>query len=163
MSLPVFALLAAAIVLSALGVILVRNPVRSALCLVLTLFFLAVLFLFLDAHLVGALQIIVYTGAIMVLFLFVIMLLNLQTDPAESSAVTTLSAAGALCTLFVGILIYMVGSVPSVAGPAAQRFGTIESVAEALFLRLTLPFEITSVLMLVAIVGAVVLAKRSIQ
>lgn len=162
MSLPVFGLLAFAIVLSALGVIGARNPVRSALCLVLTLFFLAVLYLTLDAHLVGALQIIVYTGAIMVLFLFVIMLLNLQEDPEEKGAVTTLAAAAGLSALFVGLLVYMVGSVPNVAGPAQEGFGTIESVAQALFLRLALPFEMTSVLMLVAIVGAVVLAKRKV-
>ena len=164
MSAPIFFVLAALILVSALGVILVRNPVRSALCLVMTLFFLAVLYLFLDAHLVGALQIIVYTGAIMVLFLFVIMLLNLQEDPHESSAVTTASAAFGLSALFVGLLIYLVGANPGqAAGPAQEGFGTIQTVAQALFLRLTLPFEITSVLMLVAIVGAVVLAKRKIQ
>lgn len=162
MSLPVFALLAILILVSALGVILARNPVRSALCLVMTLFFLAVLYLFLDAHLVGALQIIVYTGAIMVLFLFVIMLLNLQEDPEERSAVITLGAAGGLCAVFVGLLIYMVGNNTGIAGPAQAGFGTIQTVAQALFLRLMLPFEITSVLMLVAIVGAVVLAKRKL-
>ena len=163
MNLPSFLVLAALIIVSALGVILARNPVRSALSLVMTLFFLAVLYLFLDAHLVGALQIIVYTGAIMVLFLFVIMLLNLQEDPHESGAVTTLAAAGGLCTLFAGLLIYMVGEYPGAVAPAQASFGTIKSVAEALFLRLALPFEITSVLMLVAIVGAVVLAKRKVQ
>jgi len=164
MILPVFLLLAVIITASALGVILARNPVRSALSLVMTLFFLAVLYLFLDAHLVGALQIIVYTGAIMVLFLFVIMLLNLQEDPEERSAVTTLSAAGGLCVLFVGLLVYLVGSSSSGVAAAVPQpgFGTIQSIAEALFLRLMLPFEITSVLMLVAIVGAVVLAKRKI-
>lgn len=163
MSLGVFAVLAVFILASALGVILAHNPVRSALSLVLTLFFLAVLYLFLDAHMVGTLQVIVYTGAIMVLFLFVIMLLNLQADPEESSAVTTLSAAGGLCALFVGLLIYLVGNVHNVAEPAREGFGSIQSVAEALFLKLMLPFEITSVLMLVAIIGAVVLAKRKIQ
>ena len=163
MTLPLFALVAVLIVVSALGVILARNPVRSALCLVMTLFFLAVLYLFLGAHLVGALQIIVYTGAIMVLFLFVIMLLNLQEDPEERSAVTTLGTAFGLCAVFVGLLIHMVGNNGSTAGPAQEGFGTIQSVAEALFLRLMLPFEMTSLLMLVAIVGAVVLAKRKIQ
>ena len=164
MTLPVFLVLAVLILVSAIGVILARNPVRSALSLVMTLFFLAVLYLFLDAHLVGALQIIVYTGAIMVLFLFVIMLLNLQEDPHESSAVTTLSAAFGLCALFVGVLVYLVGRSPNaVEGPAQEGFGTIQTVAQALFLRLMLPFEITSVLMLVAIVGAVVLAKRKLQ
>ena len=163
MSLPFFAILAILILVSAFGVILARNPVRSALCLVCTLFFLAVLYLFLDAHLVGALQIIVYTGAIMVLFLFVIMLLNLQEDPEERSAVTTLGAAGGLCAAFVGLLVYLVGSASTTAEPAQEGFGTIQTVAQALFLRLMLPFEITSVLMLVAIVGAVVLAKRKIQ
>ena len=163
MTLPAFIAIAILILASALGVVLARNPVRSALSLVMTLFFLAVLYLFLDAHLVGALQIIVYTGAIMVLFLFVIMLLNLQVDPEESGAVITLSAAGGLCAVFVGLLMYMIGNGPGAAGPAQEGFGTIKSVAEALFLRLALPFEMTSVLMLVAIVGAVVLAKRKIQ
>jgi len=163
MTLPIFALLALLIVVFALGVILARNPVRSALSLVMTLFFLALLYLFLDAHLVGALQIIVYTGAIMVLFLFVIMLLNLQADPEERSAVTTLGTAGTLCAAFVALLVYMVGNTGIAAGPASANFGTIQTVAEALFIRLMLPFEITSVLMLVAIIGAVVLAKRTIQ
>jgi NADH-quinone oxidoreductase subunit J len=130
---------------------------------VLTLFFLAVLYLFLDAHMVGALQVIVYTGAIMVLFLFVIMLLNLQEDPEESSAVTTLGAAGGLSALFVGLIIFMVGHIPAPSVPLRAGFGTIQSIAETLFIKLLLPFEITSVLMLVAIVGAVVLAKRKVQ
>ncbi len=163
MSLGAFLVLSVLTVVSALGVILARNPVRSALCLVATLFFLAVVYLCLDAHMVGVLQIIVYTGAIMVLFLFVIMLLNLQADPEEKSRVITFSAAGGLCALFTGLLAYLVGGDLGTAEPVREGFGSIEHVAEALFLRHTLSFEITSLLMLVAIIGAVVLAKRKIE
>ena len=80
MGFVLFFLLGGLMVLSAIGVVVVRHPVRSAMCLVVTLFLLAVFFIFLDADFVAALQVVVYAGAIMVVFLFVIMLLNLQED-----------------------------------------------------------------------------------
>ncbi|MEO8601103.1 MAG: NADH-quinone oxidoreductase subunit J [bacterium] len=168
MSLPLFLPLAALLLLSALGVVLNTHPVRSAMCLVATLFLLAVFFIFLDAEFVAALQIIVYAGAIMVVFLFVIMLLNLEKDEVGRTRtgwhMTTMVSAG----LFAIGLLYIVyragtllpGAGMGVAAPAA--FGSLEMVALRLFTVYLLPFEITGLLMLAAVVGAVVLAKKKV-
>jgi NADH-quinone oxidoreductase subunit J len=163
-----FGFLAALLTAAALGVILQRSPVRSALSLVVTLFLLAVVYLFLDAQLVAALQIIVYAGAIMVLFLFVIMLLNLQEDrPAMVRFGLRVGAAFAASLFFLSTLRFFLA--PQQAGPGGgmrgavpAAFGSTEAVAEELFTRFLLAFEVTGVLLLVAIIGAVVLAKRKI-
>jgi len=166
MSYGAFLPLAALLIASALGVVLSRNPIRSALSLVATLFLLAVMFVLLDAHLVAALQIIVYAGAIMVLFLFVIMLLNLQQEPHEEGQagqrIAAWVAAGlVLLTMAVGLWRVLPGaSGPEGSGAVPEGFGSTAAVSERLFTQFLLPFEITSVLLLVAIVGAVVLAKR---
>lgn len=158
----VFFILAAAVLCSALGVILNRNPVRSALSLVVTLFILALLFILLDAHLVGALQVVVYGGAIVVLFLFVIMLLNLQTDPADQGRPLQRTAAW-----LMALVVFASMAVGVWRGVGAERtdtlpdgFGTTIAVSDRLFTHFLLPFEITSILLLVAVVGAVVLARR---
>ena len=164
MSLPVFAVISLLIVGTSLGVIVQRNPVRSALCLVATLFLLAVMYVFLDAHLVAVLQIIVYAGAIMVLFLFVIMLLNLQVETPNTRRFGVRLAAGVMAGLFVALLARLARQMPTemTTDQVTKGFGTTEALAETLFTKLLLPFEITSVLLLVAIVGAVVLAKRKL-
>jgi NADH-quinone oxidoreductase subunit J len=165
MTLPVFIVLAALLVASALGVVISPHPVRSALSLVVALFVLAVVYVFLDAHLVAALQIIVYAGAIMVLFLFVIMLLNLQTDIHQAGRLGLGAAAGILGGLFV---IQLVQSTRQAAlAPSAVEvtagYGTTEALAERLFSHFLLAFEMTGLLLLVATIGAVVLAKRTIK
>lgn len=159
-----FFVIASALVASAVTVVVHPNPVKSAMALVGTLFLLAVVFVFLEAHMIAALQVIVYAGAIMVLFLFVIMLLNLSADGAEprsrGQALFRLAAwigggilAGELSALFL--------RVPFPAAPAiSPGYGGAEAVATALFVDFLLPFELTSILLLVAIVGAVVLAQR---
>ncbi len=159
-----FAVLAIALVTSALTVVLHPNPVKSAMALVVTLFLLAVVFVFLEAHMIAALQVIVYAGAIMVLFLFVIMLLNLSDDGEEprvrGRVLFRLGAwvgggvlAVELATLFL--------RVPFPAAPAApEGYGGADAVAMSLFTDFLLPFELTSILLLVAVVGAVVLAQR---
>jgi NADH-quinone oxidoreductase subunit J len=162
-----FGTMAALLVASALSVILQRSPIRSALSLVVTLFLLAVVFLFLDAQLLAALQVIVYAGAVMVLFLFVIMLLNLQEDRPAMARMAVRVAAAFIASLFVlAIARFMVGGPPSGAtnmGTAVSaEFGSTEAVASLLFTRFLLAFEVTGVLLLVAIVGAVVLAKRKL-
>ena len=146
-----------------------RNPLASALWLVVTMFQIAALFVLLDAQFLAVLQVLVYAGAIMVLFLFVIMLLNLgRGGPSDirgpaGVAVATL-LAGAL-----GVQLFIVArSAPSPgpgAGPLAlaeQAEGMVGVVARPLFTTYLVPFEITSVLLLAAIVGAVVLAKRQL-
>jgi NADH-quinone oxidoreductase subunit J len=137
-------------VASGMTVILHRNPVYSALALVVALFQIAVIFVALDAHLIALLQIIVYAGAIVVLFLFVIMLLSLEPDVPHRGRYAMRVAA--LClTMMMGIEL---GTVTLLSGPPAQSslpsgYGSTQMVA-----------ELTSVLLLVAVVGAVVMARR---
>jgi NADH-quinone oxidoreductase subunit J len=146
-----------------------RNPVKSALWLVVTLFAIAALFVMLDAQFLGILQVLVYAGAIMVLFLFVIMLLNLGRGAPQDMKggvgkfVATVLAAG------LGIQLVAVAKagppndilMPPGAMEAMQRQeGLVAVVGKALYGDYLVPFEITSVLLLAAIVGAVVLAKR---
>ena len=157
-----FFALAIPLVVIAIMVIAHPSPVYSALFLVLTLFLLAVYFLFLDAHMVAALQIIVYAGAIMVLFLFVIMLLNLQSDtqPTPRHGLGRAAIIGGV-TLVAELGLLLQRSSPEQAESALpENFGTVEALGSRLFTTYLLPFEITGVLLLVAVVGAVVLAKR---
>ena len=166
MSPVLFGILAALLLASALGVVLAASPIRSALSLVMTLFFIAVEFLFLDAQLVAALQVVVYAGAIMVLFLFVIMLLNLQEEPRAMARFGARVAAVLLGSLFLLAAVHFfvkpgIGTGTGMAGAVAATFGSTELLAETLFTRFLFAFEITSILLLVAILGAVVLAKKT--
>jgi NADH-quinone oxidoreductase subunit J len=148
-------------VASALTVVLHRNPVYSALALVFTLFQIAVLFVMLDAHLIAFLQVIVYAGAIVVLFLFVIMLLSLEPEEPLVGRLTLRTAVLAMATLLTLELgAVTLGAQPAPAKTPPEGFGSVASVAESLFTRHLLPFELTSVLLLVAVVGAVVMARR---
>jgi len=156
--------MATASVLLALAVVLAKNPVRSALALVAVMGLLAVFFAFLQAHLLAALQIIVYAGAIMVLFLFVITLLNLESDHGvmEKPKMTAMGF-GAGAVLAGGLAM----ALSRLVGPAArgttlpEGFGTTVVLARQLFDRYLVAFELTSLLLLVAVVGSVVLAKRT--
>src|SRR5213593_703990 len=145
--------LALPLIVVAAMVILHPNPVYSALFLVLTLFLLAVYFLFLDAHMVAVLQILVYAGAIMVLFLFVIMLLNLQTDPHEHQRKGLRLAAAVGGGGLVAELFLLLRRAPTAVAQGAipEGFGTVTAQSERLFTDFLLPFEITSVLLLVAV------------
>jgi NADH-quinone oxidoreductase subunit J len=162
-------LLGGLMIASALGVILTRHPVRSAMCLVTTLFIMAVFFIFLDADFVAALQVVVYAGAIMVVFLFVIMLLNLQDDaPQGRREHWGVTAVFGTSLLALGLLYFLRRSGTLLPGPgmdvaAPAGFGSIESVGLRLFTQYLLQFEITGLLMLAGVVGAVVLAKRKIE
>ena len=169
MSPALFGILSGLLIASALGVVLSPSPVRSALSLVMTLFFMAVAFLLLDAQLVAVLQVVVYAGAIMVLFLFVIMLLNLQTEPRAMARLGVRTAAVFLGSLFLlaGVRAFLVPGTVSTEGTGMSSavpdtFGSTVALAEMLFTRYLLAFEITSVLLLVAVVGAVVLAKKTL-
>ena len=156
-----FLALALPTVAAALTVVVHRNPVHSACALVVTLFLLAVAFVGLDAQLVAVLQVIVYAGAIVVLFLFVIMLLNLQQEVRATGgpALVFLAAAGGIALIvLVATALRHAAPPPAVGLPA--RFGETEEVARRLFTAYLLPFELTSILLLVAIVGAVALARR---
>lgn len=157
----------------AVGVVASRNPVHAALSLVATLFGIAVLFVAQDANFLAAVQVIVYAGAIVVLFLFVIMFLGV--DKAEDLRVEPLGgqriAAGVVGAGVVALVIAALASteweatgVTSGVGKLAKE-GTydINSLSEALFTRYLFAFELTSVLLLIAVVGAVVLSRRTRQ
>jgi NADH-quinone oxidoreductase subunit J len=149
-------------VASALLFVTRKSPVAAALWLVNTMFALAGLYVMLDAQFVGAIQVLVYAGAIMVVFLFVVMLLNLgQTDaPDFRSNAVRLSAGAVGVTLLAQLLVLSRGRVPTVAPSDVPQTNVVAPVAQLLFTEHLLAFEITSVLLLVAVVGSVVLAKR---
>lgn len=158
-----FFILATLLVLFAATVILHPSPVYSALSLVVVMCSLAVYFFFLDAHLLGWFQVIVYAGAVMVLFLFVIMLLNLQTDPHENQKPSLRLAAGLGGAVLLVELFLLLSRTPSPEGSLTSLpggYGTVQLLSEKLFTDYLIPFEVTSILLLVAAVGAVVLAKR---
>ncbi|MCP3104709.1 NADH-quinone oxidoreductase subunit J [Myxococcus sp. K15C18031901] len=153
--------------LSAGLVIFARSPINSAMALVSTFFFLAGLYVLLWAHTVAVLQVLVYAGAIMVLFLFVIMLLNLGESPTRGRP-TLARVAGGVATLgFLVVLGLALSKLPVMAPPAmsgaeAATFGTMASLGQTIFTQWLFPFEAVSLLLLVAMVGAVVVAKSRI-
>ncbi|HTD69431.1 MAG TPA: NADH-quinone oxidoreductase subunit J [Gemmatimonadales bacterium] len=156
-------------VVSALSCITRRSPVASALWLVVTLFSLAALFVLLDAQFIAVLQVLVYAGAIMVLFLFVIMLLNLgRPGPTDLKGPVGLGVGVLLAGLLLVQLLALRQAAPGLAlapgavARAAAEQGMVPAVARPLFGAYLVPFEITSILLLAAIVGAVVLAKRKL-
>ncbi len=163
-----FAIAAVISVIGALGVVLSRNPVHSALMLIMTLFGVAVLFVEEDAQFLAAVQVIVYAGAIVVLFLFVIMLLGV--DREESLKAEPLPAQRYLAPLLgilalVEVVLLARGRWPtgahSVAGRAEGTGHTnIYLLGRSLFTTYLLPFEITSALLVIAVIGAVLLARR---
>jgi NADH-quinone oxidoreductase subunit J len=160
-----FYVFGAAAVASALGMVLnVRNTVAAAMSLVVTMISLGAIYVVLDAHLVAALQIMVYAGAIVVVFLFVVMLLNLRRDafPPERQRATKVLGVGLALGVTWGFLRRMPGALPTVR-EIAPDFGGYRALGRALFLEYPLPFEVTSLLLLGAIVGAVVLAKRRLD
>jgi len=164
-SLVLFYLFAALALGSAIAMVLnVRNTVAAALSLVVTMIALAAIFVLLEAYLVGAVQIMVYAGAIVVLFLFVVMLLNLRTDlfPATRSILPKLLGVVAALALLALLLPRIASHLPPMAELPAG-FGGFRKVGIALFTKYLLPLEAASVLLLAAIVGAVVLAKRRID
>jgi NADH-quinone oxidoreductase subunit J len=159
-SVILFYAVSALLVLTSLMVVFLRNVVHCALALVAALFLIAILFLMLQAPMLGALQVLVYAGAIMVLFLFVIMFLN-PTNPEPRR--TLWWGFGLLAALLLaGSLAALLSNGETLADsvPANEAFGSPEMLGKSLFTDFVLPFEIASVLLLVAIVGAVVLAKR---
>jgi NADH-quinone oxidoreductase subunit J len=147
-------------------VVFQKHPLRSALWLIVNFFAVAGIYLLAHAEFIAAIQVIVYAGAIMVLFLFVIMLLNIR-QPEDSPKIPFIGQklAGIILAGFTGlILIYAVNRSALTAGKEmAPGLGNTESIARSLFTDYLLPFEVTSVLLLVAIVGAVVLAKSKLK
>lgn len=159
-----FAGLALVAAVSGLLVIVQRHAVYAALYLIITMGSLAGLYVLLEAHFVWAVQVLVYAGAIMVLFLFVIMLLNLPREDvpwAPRDFRRIVMAAGLSVVLLIELVAVVGFRTAPATGPAlVAGFGTTEMVGRLLFTKFLYPFEITSVILLVAIVGAMVLAKK---
>jgi len=150
-------------VASALTAVLHRNPVYCALALVMALFQVALMFVALDAHLIALLQVIVYAGAIVVLFLFVIMLLSLEPDAPPRGRYGMRTAAIALAVVLgIEIATAVLISEPGAPFTVPFDFGSTRMIAQRLFTEHLLPFELTSVLLLVAMIGAVVMARRRV-
>jgi NADH-quinone oxidoreductase subunit J len=143
-----------------------KNPVSSAMWLVTHFFMLSGLYLTLQAQFVAVIQILVYAGAIMVLVVFVIMLLNLAKDSDKPAAFDPKKAAGGFVTFAFGILLFSIflsqRSGLSGVNEKAASIGTVESIGLVLFKDYIFPFEAVSLLLLAAVVGAVILAKRRI-
>jgi NADH-quinone oxidoreductase subunit J len=163
----VFVIFAVAGLVGAGGVVMSRKPVHAALSLVLTLFSVAVFFVMQGAHFLAAVQVIVYAGAIVVLFLFVIMLLGIDQEdildeplPAQRPLAIAVGVA-----LFAGLLLFAhilepTGGLADRGSATQGDVANVERVATSLFTNFLWPFEITSALLVIAVVGAVVLARR---
>ncbi len=157
----IFVPAAALAVAGGVGVIAARQPVHSAIALLVVLAALAVTYLLLTAQFIAVLQVIIYAGAIVVLFLFVIMLLHARSGEGPIEKLPRQRVAAAVfAALFLAALI--AGSVAA-TGPLAlapEGFGTAQQVGEVLFVTYLLPFELASVILMVGIIAAVVLVKR---
>ena len=151
----------------ALGVVFMKNPVHSALSLIMTLFGIAVLFIEQNAQFLAAVQIIVYAGAIVVLFLFVIMLLGVDRNERIAAENSTAQRTGAI-VLGVAVLVEVlllgtgqwVTGAHSATGSLTGQGANVNVIGKSLFTTYLLPFEVTSALLIVAVVAAVVLARR---
>ena len=161
---PVFAAAAGVSVVAGLMMVTRRNPIYSAIMMLVSFLAFAVIYLKLDAPFLAALHVLVYTGAILVLFLFVIMLLNLK--PEELGVEYPLPVRGAIGVLCLGLFGLLVAGMwkdermQQSFPPLTPHFGEVEPVGEKLFTAYALPFELISVLILVAIFGGVILAKK---
>ncbi len=154
---------------AALGMVVQRNSVHAALLLVVNLLAVAVLFLTLGAEFLFVSQIIVYAGAIVVLFLFVIMLLGVDRDEVLTEPrrfqIRQLVLGGVVSVVLIGSLVGVLasGRLGASLPDATEGFGSAESIGEVLFRSYLLPFEITGLLLLVATIGILMLAKRKPQ
>ncbi|MDX9857229.1 MAG: NADH-quinone oxidoreductase subunit J [candidate division Zixibacteria bacterium] len=164
----IFLISAAVAVFGATMMIMQRNPVASVLYLIVSLVAQAVVYVQLGAIFIGAILIIVYAGAILVLFLFVIMLLNLRADPELSAGMPPLSwfTKTAVPVLLIVELYFVIDRVllpeapTGIVGEVAGDFGSVHSIATKMFTDYLFPVQLTGVLLLVAVVGAVVIARR---
>ncbi len=148
-------------ILAALSVAWNRRPIYSVLSLLVFMFCLAALFIMLGAYFVAALQVLLYAGAVLVLFLFVIMLLNLEPEALARMRLFTLRGVG---TAAASLLLAALVAILRRPGPApitpATTIGSVESIGQLLFTTYLIPFELTSFLILAAIIGAVTLARQ---
>ncbi len=157
----IFWILSAIAVSCALGVILSRNPVNSVMFLILTFFAISGHYILMNAQFLAIVNIIVYAGAIMVLFLFVIMLMNLNAD-VEPQKGQLVQLAGVISggVLFLVVLAAIKTARPMEIDQTSTEIGLIDNLGKVLFTKFVLPFEISSVLFLSAMIGAIVIGKK---
>ncbi len=162
----IFWILAVGAIGSALGMVTRKSAVPSALMLVLTFCFLGGIYLTLNAQFLAVVQVAVYAGAIMVLVLFVIMLLNLKNE-VFSITTSWKTAVGVLATLgilaqIIAVILMSKDSMPQAISEKAIELGTVESVGMVLYTSYSFPFEMASIILISAAIGAIVLAKKRI-
>jgi NADH-quinone oxidoreductase subunit J len=162
-----FIIISLVAIVSSILVVTCKNPINSALSLILTFISVATYYLLLDAPFMAAVQIIVYAGAIMVLMVFTIMLLNIRIDAGKKHAHTIIF--GIVIGFFMLLNAFMIIFKSRAASPTGPynremiiNIGNTELIGKEMFTNFLLPFEITSILLLAAIVGAVILAKKKI-
>lgn len=156
-----FVIFACVAIGGALNVLLRRHPLHSALALLVVLGALTGLYVLLGAYFLAMIQVVLYAGAILVLFLFVIMLLNIRAEEGQIERRPLLRGlAVPLAGLLGAEIFYLVRTFEENPIPSGTSVGTTESVGEQLFTTYLLPFEVTSILILIALLGAVVLARR---
>jgi NADH-quinone oxidoreductase subunit J len=158
-----FYLFGALLLVAALMVVFSRQPIYSVLSLLIAMFCLAALFVMLGAYFVAALQILLYAGAVLVLFLLVIMLLNLERETLARMRPFTLRGIGMLVAILFCVQLIQLFARSPITLPATTvaRVGTVEQIGKLLFTTYLLPFELTSFLILAAIIGAVTLARSA--
>jgi NADH-quinone oxidoreductase subunit J len=156
----VFLVLAAMVVAGAISLILQRHPIHSALSLIVVMVALAGLYLLQGAEFVAAVQIIVYAGAIMVLFIFVIMLLNAGEEERTNVSRLARFVGVPLGIVFVAEVAYWIGRATAHLGAVPQEMVSTRDLSSLLFREYVFPFELTSFLILIALLGALVLARR---
>jgi len=156
-----FAITAVLGIAGGVGVIAARQPVHSALGLLLALLSLAVDYLLLDAQFVAVLQVIVYAGAIVVLFVFIIMLLRATGDAPRARTAVPPAAASVLGAVLAAALLTAALTVRTGPGGVGAEYGTVQQVGRALFGPYALPFEAASIVLVVGMIGAVALGKRA--
>ena len=167
MQLVLFWIFSLLMLLSAMGVVFFRNPVSSAMSLVLSFIALAAVFVTLDAFFIAVVQVLVYAGAVMVLFLFIIMLLDLREEKRRRVRLSAWLGGGLVVGSFISALLQVVLSLPAlfVTKPVMSHplVNDIEQVGFNLFRNFNLPFQVIGVLLLVATVGVVLLSKKELK
>lgn len=166
LELVLFLILGALGIASAVGVIATRNPIGAAMSLVIHFIALAGLYLSLNAMFMAAIQVLVYAGAIMVLVVFVIMLLNLGHEEKLRERITSRQGIGVVFSLLLGGTLVFVVTRLTFGSPSAKALpdmGSVQAIGRSLFTTYVYPFEMVSLILLAAAVGAVVLAKRHVE
>ncbi len=165
-----FALCSIAALVGALATVLARNPIRGAMGLLLTIVGIAGLFLKLNAQFLAAIQLIVYAGAVVVLFVFVIMLLGPDAGAAEQKSEAKAKLSRALAGVLMGlislitlVLVLRSADKPQRFGFVGEQHGSVELVGQQIFTKAVVPFELASALLIVAVVGAIAVARSRHQ